>query len=168
MKTQGEKISYIFPQLDNCALFSATIKKGKKYVPYCLHFFQVSHNFMKNCSCSVILSLFFSFPLSFLSFSPFFQRACCFYDTFSPSGHIYFPPPRGGGGGGYFPIFHFIDPCLPLKRTWVSPEKRRWLSCPPGPAHRLRQLQRALASAPALEQRHRVFENYFFLRHNGL
>jgi hypothetical protein len=26
IKTQGEKISYIFPQSDFCALFSATIK----------------------------------------------------------------------------------------------------------------------------------------------
>jgi hypothetical protein len=26
IKTQGEKISYIFPQLDFCALFSVTIK----------------------------------------------------------------------------------------------------------------------------------------------
>ena len=53
IKKLGEKISYIFPQLDFCALFSATIKiKGGKiwyYVPYGLHFFQVSHNFMKHC-----------------------------------------------------------------------------------------------------------------------
>ncbi len=30
MKTQGEKISYIFPQLDFCALFSVTIKKNRR------------------------------------------------------------------------------------------------------------------------------------------
>ena len=60
-------------------------------------FFQVSHNFMKHCSCSVTLSLIFSFPLSFLSFSPFLSaRARCFHDIFSPSGHIYSPPPGGG------------------------------------------------------------------------
>jgi hypothetical protein len=43
IKTLGEKISYIFPQLDFCALFSVTIKIiGEKiwyYVPYGLHFF---------------------------------------------------------------------------------------------------------------------------------
>ena len=43
IKTLGEKISYIFPQLDFCALFSMTIKIiGEKiwyYVPYGLHFF---------------------------------------------------------------------------------------------------------------------------------
>jgi hypothetical protein len=42
IKTQGEKISYIFPQLDFCALFGVTIEiiGGKiwYYVPYCLHF----------------------------------------------------------------------------------------------------------------------------------
>jgi hypothetical protein len=32
IKTQREKISYLFPQLDFCALFSMTIKKkGNKY-----------------------------------------------------------------------------------------------------------------------------------------
>jgi hypothetical protein len=80
---------------------------GEKYdilSPIACIFFQVSHNLMKHCSCSVILSLFFSFPLSFLSFSPFFVGACCFYDIFSPSGHIYFPP-GGGGGGGLFSIY---------------------------------------------------------------
>ncbi len=64
IKIQGEKISYIFPQLDFCA---------HPLLP--AFFFQVSYNLMKNCSCSVILSLFFSFPLSFLSFSPFFLSA---------------------------------------------------------------------------------------------
>jgi hypothetical protein len=47
------------------------------------------------------LSLIFSFPLSFLSFSPFLSaRARCFHDIFSPS------------GGG---IFQNIDPCRFLK-----------------------------------------------------
>jgi hypothetical protein len=36
--------------------------------PIACIFFQASHNFMKHCSCSVFLSLIFSFPLSFLSF----------------------------------------------------------------------------------------------------
>jgi hypothetical protein len=43
IKSQGEKISYIFPQLDFCALFSVTIKIiGEKYDIMsfnCLHFF---------------------------------------------------------------------------------------------------------------------------------
>ncbi len=73
--------------------------------PIACIFFQVSHNFMKHCSRSVTLSLIFSFPLSFLSFSPFLSaRARCFHDIFSPSGHIYSPPPGGGG------IFQNIDP----------------------------------------------------------
>jgi hypothetical protein len=66
-------------------------------------FFQVSHNFMKHCSCSVILSLFFSFPLSFLSFSPFFVGARVVFLRFFPPQAIFIPPPpRGGGGGGVF------------------------------------------------------------------
>jgi hypothetical protein len=66
---------------------------------------------MKHCSCSVFLSLIFSFPLSFLSFSPFCRRARarCFQDIFSPSGHIYSPPPGGGG------IFQYIDPWAAVK-----------------------------------------------------
>jgi len=63
--------------------------------PIACIFFQVSHNFMKHCSCSVFLSLIFSFPLSFLSFSPFLSaHARCFHGIFSPS-----------GGGGNFPIY---------------------------------------------------------------
>jgi len=81
-------------------------------------FFQVSHNFMKHCSCSVTLSPIFSFPLSFLSFLLFCRRARCFHDIFSPSGHIYYPPP----GGGYFPKYR------PLKsnnqKTYLNIDQR--------------------------------------------
>ena len=71
--------------------------------PIACIFFQVSHNFMKHCSCSVFLSLIFSFPLSFLSFSPFLSaHARCFHGIFSPS----------GGGGGYFPIYRpLVERC---------------------------------------------------------
>ncbi len=100
-KDTGGKISYIFPQSDFCALFSVTIKIiGEKiwyYVPYCLHFF--SHNFMKHCSCSVFLSLIFSFPLSFLSLSPFLSVRALFSWYFFPIRPYLFPPPGGGGGG---------------------------------------------------------------------
>ncbi len=99
IKTQGEKISYIFPQLDFCVLFSATIKIiGEKiwyYVPYCLFFSQVSHNFMKNCSCSVILSLFFSFlfPCPFFLFLLFLSAHTLFFWYFFPLMPYLFPPP---------------------------------------------------------------------------
>jgi hypothetical protein len=36
IKTQGEKMSYIFPQLDFCALFSVTIKIISVADPGCL------------------------------------------------------------------------------------------------------------------------------------
>ncbi len=62
---------------------------------FCI-FFQVSHNFMKHCSCSVFLSLIFSF-------SPFLSAHALFSWYFS--GHIYSPPP----GGGYFPIYRPLD-----------------------------------------------------------
>ncbi len=67
------------------------------YVLYCLHFFQVSHNLMKHCFCSVILSLFFSFPISFLSFSPFLSvRALFLWYFFSLRPYL----------------FQYIDPCI--------------------------------------------------------
>jgi hypothetical protein len=53
IKTQGEKISNLCPQLDFCALFSLTIKIiGEKHdimSPIARIFFRVSHNFMKHC-----------------------------------------------------------------------------------------------------------------------
>jgi hypothetical protein len=57
---------------------------------------------MTHCSCSVFLSLIFSFPLSFLSFSPFFVGARVFFMIFFPHQAIFIPPPPGGG---YFPIY---------------------------------------------------------------
>ena len=124
IKTQGKKISYIFPQSEFCALFSATIKIiGEKiwfYVPYCLHFFQVSHNFMKNCSCSVCLSLIFSFPFSFLYFSPFLSARALFSWYFFPIRPYLFPPP-GERGGGYFPIYRPLDNLRVLRTLQSSP-----------------------------------------------
>ncbi len=56
--------------------------------------------FMKPCSFSVILSLFFPLSLFFLSFSPFFVGARVIFMIFFPPQAIFIPPPRGGGGGG--------------------------------------------------------------------
>jgi hypothetical protein len=67
IKTQGEKISYIFPQLE----YADTVTKKDCVQREKYHF---------------ILSLLFSFPLSFLSFSTFFRRARYFFAIFSPSG----------------------------------------------------------------------------------
>ncbi len=69
-------------------------------------FFQVSHNFMKHCSWSVFLSLIFSFPLSFLAFSPFLSARLLFSWYFFPIRPYLFPPPPPGVGG----IFQYIDP----------------------------------------------------------
>ncbi len=66
-------------------------------------FFQVSHN---------VMSLIFSFPLSFLSFSPFLSAHALFSWYFFPIRPFLFPPPPGGGGG----IFQYIDPWSSLWR----------------------------------------------------
>ncbi len=58
--------------------------------PIACIFFQVSHNFMKHCSCSVI---FFSFLLSFLSFSPFFVGALIVLLMIFRPQAIFIPPP---------------------------------------------------------------------------
>jgi hypothetical protein len=73
--------------LDFFTLFGVTIKNtwawgyGKKNCIMSLNaciVSQVSHNFMKHCSCSVMLPLIFSFSLSFLSFSPFLAARAFF------------------------------------------------------------------------------------------
>jgi hypothetical protein len=82
--------------------------------PIACIFFQVSHNFMKHCSCSVILSLIFSFPLSFLSFFSFFVGARFVFMIFFPHQAIFIPPPPRGGG-----IFSNIwtpETCLTLSQ----------------------------------------------------
>ncbi len=86
IKTQGEKISYIFPQLDFCALFSVTIKIiGEKiwyYVPYCLPFFSKFRIILRNI-------VWFDFPLAI--FSP--RYTVCENRTIIAGGKniIYFP-----------------------------------------------------------------------------
>ncbi len=76
--------------------------------PIACIFFQVSHNFMKHCSCSVILSLIFSFPLSFLSFLSFFVSVRVVFMIFFPHQAIFIPPPRGR----YFPIYRpLVERC---------------------------------------------------------
>ncbi len=97
IKTQGEKISYIFPHWDFCALFSATIKIiGEKiwyYVPYCLHFFSKFPIILWNIVLALsFCHLSFLFPCPFFLFLLFCRRARCFHDIFSPTGHIYSPP----------------------------------------------------------------------------
>jgi hypothetical protein len=64
--------------------------------PIACIFFQVSHNFMKHCSCSVFLSLIFSFLLSFRSFFPFlfFVGARVVFTIFFPHQAIFIPPPE--------------------------------------------------------------------------
>ena len=68
-------------------------------------FFQVSHNFMKHCSCSVTY-LFFS-PFLSLFFSFFVGAGALFSWYFFPIRPYLFPPPPGEGGGG---IFQYIYP----------------------------------------------------------
>ena len=107
IKTQGEKISYIFPQSDFCSLFSATIKIiGEKiwyYVPYCLHFFSKFPIILWNIVLALSLChLSFLFPCPFFLFLLFCRRARVVFMIFFPHQAIFIPPPPGGG---YFPKY---------------------------------------------------------------
>ena len=75
--------------------------------PIACIFFQVSHNFMKHCSCSVffVTHLFFFFSLVLSFFFSFFVGARVVFMIFFPHQAIFIPPPPGKGG-----IFQYIDP----------------------------------------------------------
>ncbi len=122
IKTQGEKISYIFPQWIFVLLLCSIKIIGEKiwyYVPYCLHFFSKFPIILWNIVLALsFCHLSFLFPCPFYFFLLICPRARCFHDIFSPSGHIYSPPPPGGG---YFPIY----------RPLVLPEEKAADSCLP-------------------------------------
>ena len=106
-KTQGEKISYIFPQSDFCTHFSATIKiVGEKYdimspiacifskFPIILWNIVLALTFVNYLFFSLVHSFFFSF----------FVGARVVFMIFFPHQAIFIPPPPPGVGG-YFPIY---------------------------------------------------------------